>query len=204
MSPLYRRAALLVACTCALAAAQSSAQVDARWALSRYGVRIALAIDTKSVDHAEFGRRVAEHVDQRCVAVIGSLWKPQVDVLQNAERRRLLRADAEQLPGVAESLVGEHDKVFAIRVTEDRDGVALGGCEYDAYLRLAPARREARVAVLADAAEAAFFLACELFSPVARFQVDIILSNGGIGTRVRVPHDVVTEPARGQGRAPMI
>lgn len=161
--------------------ATSAHGLDARfWTLTPYKVRVRVAVDVQSTTNQRLADHVASHLSERADAAIGALWDMTVEPLGGAERLAALRGlSDEELRVAAKDEERPCDKLIVISIRETVDGVTATAVECDPILEVVSEPVTSPPRPLHAAAESAFAMACEVFSPVASFEVDRGSNGGG-------------------------
>lgn len=181
---------LLMALVIAVGCCAMSSAADSRfWTLTPYDIRVLVASDTETLPSAGVAERVASHVAERAEAAIGPIWNLSVTPATGDQRLATLRGfsadelltlpvgsanrESEEAGEGEETTAGATwDKLIVITIREDLTGFTVAGREADRLLQRVGEEQTLAVASESRIAEAVFALICDLFSPVATFEVD--------------------------------
>ena len=172
--PRLRLTATLLACLLLGGGASTLGAADSKyWTLTPYRIRVLLAAQTVSVPSQSFANDLVQHLRERADAAIGPIWDLQVESLQGNQRIKAINGFAnDELLEMVEEGSPPADKLMIIVVRETLRGVELKGRECDRLLARVDRPQETSCRQLSAAGDEAFALLCDLFSPIAVFNVD--------------------------------
>jgi len=165
-------AALALLCA-AVVTPQATAADKRFWTLKPYTIRVLVAAEARGVTSKQLAEDVAEHIRRRSEASVGPIWDLNVELPAAGERLAVLRGyTADQLLSIAQDEDQPCDKLIILKLVETAAGVVVSAVECDTLLERVGGSQSAPSCELSAARETAFDLLCQVFSPVALFDVD--------------------------------